>query len=43
MENDIMSLLYETQCPVFNSDCSLSPSFSLCQTSVCLLLYAVNV
>lgn len=46
MENDII-LLYETQCPVFDSDCSLSLSlsfsFSLCRTFVCLLLYAVSV
>lgn len=45
MENNIISLLYETQCPVFDSDCSLSLSlsFSLCRTFVCLLLYAVSV
>lgn len=28
MENNIISLLYETQCPVFDSDCSLFLSFS---------------
>lgn len=49
MENNIISLLYETQCPVFDSDCSLSLSlslsfsFSLCRTFVCLLPYAVSV
>lgn len=46
MENNI--LLYETQCPVFDSDCSLSFSLflslplSLCRTFVCLLPYAVK-
>lgn len=47
MENNLISLLYETQCPVFDSDCSLSLSlpfsFSLWRTFVCLLLYAVSV
>lgn len=41
MESNII-LLFETQCPVFDSDCSPSLPFSLCWTFACRSLCANN-